>query len=318
LISGNKSLRIVFMGTPDFSVRALEAILVSRHEIVGVFSQPPRPKGRGQRLQPSPVHAAAEAHGIPVFTPEKIRKNNEALAAFRALDADIAVVVAYGLILPPEILEAPRFGCLNIHASLLPRWRGAAPIQYAIWKGDTQSGVSIMQMDEGLDTGPVIAEEAINISEDTSTPLLHDALALLGAKMIVDVLDATADAEAILDARDQDGAISTYASMLKKEDGIIDWSSMAAEIDRQVRALNPWPGVWTKTEEGKRLKVLNAERVGGRPGALPGTVLNSAGDVACGDGCALRLLSVQPENASKMDAASAFNGGYLSVNKRLS
>jgi len=195
------------------------------------------------------------------------------------------VVVAYGLILPREILDAPRHGCVNIHASLLPRWRGAAPIQYAIWKGDDKTGVSIMQMEEGLDTGPVISMREIPIAEDTTAPALHDALSALGAEMIVEALDALA-LQGKLAAVPQDGAASTYAAMLKKEDGIIDWARPAADIDRQIRALNPWPGVWTKTDEGKRIKILSAQVAETLPGSIgdaaPGTVIDAldrSGDI---------------------------------------
>lgn len=306
-------MRIVFMGTPDFSVSALQSLIDSTHDVVGVFSQPPRPKGRGQKEQKSPVHDLAEANNIPVFTPKHLKGNDDALTDLKSLNADIAVVVAYGLLLPSEVLEAPKYGCLNIHGSILPRWRGAAPIQYAIWSGDAETGISIMQMDEGLDTGPVIAEEKVTIHQNTTASMLHDALSDLGARMIVDVLDDIAK-NGKTDATDQDGAHSTYASMLKKEDGRIDLQHPAEKIDLQIRALNPWPGTWLIKPDGKRLKVLEAEVMPLLSTDDPcGTLLNKEGDLSCGDGSVLRLVKIQPENAKKMDVVSAINGGYLTV-----
>lgn len=306
----NAPLRIGFMGTPDFAVGALAALCEARYNVVCVYSQPPRPKGRGKKVQPSPVHAYAEDKGLPVYTPVNF-KSEEAKAEFASHNMDVAIVAAYGLILPEAVLDAPTYGCLNIHASLLPRWRGAAPIQYAIWKGDKDTGVTIMQMERGLDTGPMIAKQAVPIAEDTTAPLLHDALSELGAKMIVDVVGQLELKRAMLEAVPQDDALSNYASMLKKEDGIVDWSASAADIDRQIRALNPWPGVWTQAN-GKRLKILKAALSPFASQGQEGVVLNKDGDVQTGDGL-IRLITVQPEGKAAMDLASALNGNYLNI-----
>ncbi len=299
----NKPLKIVFMGTPDFAVPALQALIDSPHEVIAVYSQPPRPKGRGQKVVPSPVHALAGEHGIPVYTPQSLKKG-EALEEFKALNADVAVVAAYGLILPPAALEAPRYGCLNIHASLLPRWRGAAPIQYAIWAGDAESGVTIMQMEEGLDTGPMIAKTTVPITPNTTSSMLHDQLAVQGAELILKVLE---NIEA-LKAEVQDNSLSTYASMLKKEDGLIDWSKPAAEIDRQIRALNPWPGTYTPD-----FKIKEALLTDEKTDRKPGTFLDKKGHIACGGGSVLQILKLQPAGKNPMDFASALNGGYVSL-----
>lgn len=305
-------LRVVFMGTPDFAVAALRRIVDSGFDVVAVYSQPPRPKGRGQHVQCSPVHEVAAAAGIPVYHPLSLKKDAAARAQFAAHDADVAVVAAYGLILPQEVLDAPRLGCLNIHASLLPRWRGASPIQHAIWKGDAQTGVSIMQMEAGLDTGPVLAARPVEIRDVTTAQGLHDELAALGGALIVTVLERLAAGETI-DAVAQDDAQSVYAPLLRKEDGMIDWTQEAAAIDRQVRALNPWPGVWTRTGAGARVKILEARVLDEHYTEPPGTLVNRHGDVACGGDTGLRLLSVQPENARAMDLIAAVNGGKLRV-----
>jgi methionyl-tRNA formyltransferase len=307
------------MGTPDFALAALKSIAEeTEHEIVCVYSQPPRPKGRGQLVQPSPVQDYAEGNGIPVYTPKSL-KTAEAQAEFAAHTLDVAVVAADGLILPKASLDAPKFGCLNIHASLLPRWRGASPIQRAIWAGDIQTGITIMQMDEGLDTGPEISKRAIPITGDTTSASLHDDLAALGGRMIVEVLAQLAAARAKLPAAPQNDAEYTYAPLLKKEDGQVHWGRSAAEIDRQIRALNPWPGVWTGAG-GKRLKILAAGLTTERAGDVieAGKILNKQGDVVCGDGTVLRLTRVQPEGKAAMDVAAALNGGYLAVGESLS
>lgn len=306
------SLRIAYMGTPDFAVPALHELIHSPHEVVCVFTQPPRPKGRGQKVQPSPVHVLADDHHIPVFTPGSLKKDMDAQAGLAACAPDVIVVAAYGLMLPKNVLDIPRYGCLNIHASLLPRWRGAAPIQYAIWKGDDKSGVTIMQMEEGLDSGPMIAKKSVPIRPQTTAQSLHDELAALGAGALMEVLQDIAG-HGGLKAEEQDGALSTYAPVLSKEDGRVDWSQTAEEIDRQVRALNPWPGVYTLDPHGKRIKILEAELVSEAYTEPPGTVADHMGRISCGDDTALRLITVQPENARRMDVVSAMNGGYLKV-----
>lgn len=301
-------LRIAFMGTPDFSVPALRNLIESRHKVVCVYSQPPRPKGRGQQVQPSPVHKAAEAAGIQVRTPLNF-KRDEDIAEFMALELDVAVVAAYGLILPKIILDAPKYGCINIHASLLPRWRGAAPIHRAILEGDAQSGITIMQMEEGLDTGPMISKKAVPIRATTTAQSLHDMLSALGSSMIEDVLDDLADkGNLVSEAQPEEG--TTYAKMLKKEEGQIDWTKPASAIDRQIRALNPWPGTWTHTDAGKRLKITEATLAPDGFNAPVGTVAEE-GIVVCGEGTALKIETVQPENKKSMDAKSAYSGGYL-------
>ncbi|WP_435640630.1 methionyl-tRNA formyltransferase [Micavibrio aeruginosavorus] len=311
-MNNGEGLKVVFMGTPDFSVPALKAILNSHHTVVAVYSQPPRPKGRGQQVQPSPVHAAALDAGIPVYNPLSLKKDEAARAQFKALGADVAVVAAYGLILPLDVLDAPKYGCINIHASLLPRWRGASPIQRAIWAGDDATGISIMQMGEGLDTGPVIAMRDMKLNGKTTTPELHDALSIMGADMIVPVLDRLA-IDGRIDVTPQDDAQSTYAPMLKKDDGRVDWTKTAAEIDQQIRALNPWPGVWTANGDARRIKIVHAQLEDMRSHDPAGTLMDRDGRMVCGDGRVLRLMQVHPENGKVMDSFAAINGGILTV-----
>lgn len=302
------------MGTPGFSVAALRALIDSPHDVIAVYSQPPRPKGRGHQVQPSPVHETAASANIPVFTPKSLRRDEAAQAQFAALNADVAVVAAYGLLLPSAVLNAPRHGCLNIHASLLPRWRGASPIQHAIWKGDQRTGISIMQMDEGLDTGAVITTRDIPINPDSTASSLHDELSALGATMITETLmRLAADGKLVSTPQPADGV--THAPLLTKEDGRVNWSQTAREIDCQVRALNPWPGVWTMAGN-TRFKILAAAPVDEIISASPGTLADAAGHIACGAGTALKLLKIQPDSAKPMDVQAALNGGYLTVNKK--
>lgn len=307
-------MKIVFMGTPDFAVKPLQALITRGYEIVCVYTQPPRPKGRGQDVQLSPVHQAAEKAGITVRTPSSLKKDMETVKAFEALKAEVAIVAAYGLILPKAILDAPKYGCINIHASLLPRWRGAAPIQRAIEAGDTQTGITIMQMDEGLDTGAELAKKSLPITSKATAQSLHDALADMGASMIVEAME-TLSKEGKMAAKPQAAEGVTYAAMLKKEDGRIDWSKSAEAIDRQIRAFTPWPGTYCLLPGGKRLKILEA--VPAQKSGVPGTILDSEGHVACEKG-ALRLLKVQPENAKPMDITAAINGGYIKPENVLS
>ncbi len=301
-----KTLKIAYMGTPDFAVPALRALYEAGHTITCVYTQPPRPKGRGHKVQKSPVHEYAEAHDIPVFHPKSL-KSAEAQAEFAAHDVDVAVVAAYGLILPRAVLDAPKFGCINIHASLLPRWRGASPIQHAIWKGDEKSGVSLMQMDEGLDTGPEIARAEIAITPDTNAQSLHDALSNMGGEMILQVLETLAT-DGHIDATPQDNSQSSYAPLLKKTDGKIDWGSSATAIDRQIRALNPWPGTYT---DGFKIKsACLSEQTTDQPA---GTIIDKSGAIACGDGSILQIKTLQPAGKKAMDFASALNGGYVTI-----
>jgi methionyl-tRNA formyltransferase len=271
------------MGSPAFAVPALQALHRAGHEIACVYSQPPRPAGRGQAVTKSPVQVAAEALGLPVRTPARVRRDPAEHAAFAALALEVAVVAAYGLILPGQMLSAPRLGCLNIHASLLPRWRGAAPIQAAILAGDAETGVTIMQMEEGLDTGPMRLREAVPITAVTTATSLHDELAALGARLILDALRDWPPAV----AQPEDGV--TYAAKLSRDDGRLDFSRSAAELDRRVRALTPWPGTFARFG-AETLKILAATPLAGN--GPPGAVLDARFTVACGEG-ALRLDRVQ-------------------------
>lgn len=311
----NKPLRIAFMGTPDFSVPALAALHNGAHEIVCVYSQPPRPKGRGHKTQRSPIHIFADDHDIPVYHPKSL-KSEEQKEEFIAHNLDVAIVAAYGLILPKQILDAPQYGCINIHASLLPRWRGASPIQRSIWEGDQESGVTLMQMDEGLDTGPIIAKQSIPLLSEITTQSLHDALSDLGGAMIVEALNALAKSNAKLPSTPQDNDKTTYAPLLKKSDGLIDWNENAAKIDRQIRALNPWPGTYTG-EENARIKILSASLGEEKTDQNPSVILNKKGGIACGEGSILNIKTVQPIGKKAMDFASALNGGYLKIGESL-
>jgi len=305
------------MGTPDFALVALKALVEAGENVVCVYSQPPRPKGRGHLVQKSPVQNYAEAKNIPVFTPKSLKEPN-AQAEFANHDLDVAIVAAYGLILPEAVLSAPKYGCLNIHGSLLPRWRGAAPIQYAIWKGDEETGVTIMQMEKGLDTGPMILKKSVPITETSTATQLHDKLAGIGADLALEALNILAK-NGQFNTEVQDDGASTYASMLKKSDGIIDWQQSAAQISAQVRALNPWPGVWTNAN-GIRVKILSVRVCKNETGELfaAGTLVDKSGLVACGLGKdLLQLELIQPEGKKPMDITAAINGGYLAIGDRL-
>ncbi len=307
--AGSPRLRLAFMGSPGFAVPALRALQAAGHEIAAVYCQPPRPAGRGQRETPCPVHAAALELGLAVRTPARLRRAAEEHAAFAALGLDAAVVAAYGLILPPPMLEAPRRGCLNIHASLLPRWRGAAPIQAAILHGDAESGVTIMRMDEGLDTGPMLLREAIALPPRATTPWLHDRLAEMGARLILRALEE--DPPAI----PQPEAGVTHAPKLSKADGRLDWSRPAEELDRRIRAMNPWPGAWFE-QGGEAWRVWEAEPLAGE-GGPPGLVLPGAPlTIGCGAG-ALRLIRLQRPGRAAMEAEAFLRGTPLPPGTRL-
>ena len=310
----DKPLRIAFMGTPDFAVPALDALHKGPHEVVCVYSQPPRPKGRGHKVQPSPVHAYAEENGIPVYHPKSLKKEPEQ-EEFTAHNLDVAIVAAYGLILPKAVFEAPKFGCINIHASLLPRWRGASPIQRSIWEGDAESGVTLMQMDEGLDTGPEIMKRAIAITEQTTAQSLHDDLSALGGTMIEEAINALAT-QGALNSTAQDNDNATYAPLLKKEDGHINWTQPAVQIDRQIRALNPWPGTYTK-DANERIKIFEAVKLDEQTDQTVGTILDKNGRIACGDGTILQIKKLQPAGKKPMDFASALNGGYVTIGESI-
>jgi len=309
-------LRLAFLGTPDFAVPCLQALAEAGHEIAAVYCQPPRPAGRGQKARPSPVQRCAEAAGWLVRTPTSL-KDPAVAEAFAALELDAAVVVAYGLILPPPVLAAPRLGCLNLHASLLPRWRGAAPIQRAVLAGDRESGVTIMRMDQGLDTGPMLLQEAVPIGPATTAAGLHDQLAALGARLMVEALEGLDNAR--LEPRPQPEAGVTYAAKLQRAEGRLDWRRSAEELARQVRALDPWPGAFAELplKRGReRIKVLAAEAVEAAPGGEPGELLEGDLTVACGQG-ALRLIRVQRPGKAAMTAAEFLRGVQLPAGGRL-
>jgi methionyl-tRNA formyltransferase len=293
------ALRIVFMGTPAFAAVALKALLDAGHEVIAVYSQPPRPKGRGMETQKSPVHMLAEEQGITVRTPTSLRSAEEA-AAFAALQADVAVVAAYGLILPKAVLDAPQHGCLNIHASLLPRWRGAAPIQRAIMAGDARTGVTIMQMEEGLDTGPMLLKEELAIGADMNAGALHDVLAEIGARLICQALDKLPNLKPV--PQPSDGV--TYAAKITKEECRIDWRRNAAELDRHIRGLSPAPGAFTEIN-GERLTILAADLVSGS--GARGTIIDDRLTIACGEG-ALRPTLVKRAGKRAMSAEEMLRG----------
>ncbi len=300
-------MRLAFMGSPDFAVPALQALIDAGHEVVAVYCQPPRPAGRGQATLPCPVHRAALQLGIEVRHPVSLKRDAAARAAFAALRLDAAVVAAYGLILPPDVLQAPRLGCFNIHASLLPRWRGASPIQAAILAGDAASGVTIMQMDEGLDTGAMLLTDRVAITPRTTASDLHDALAAMGARLILRVLTE------LPTAMPQPAEGVSYAPKLTREDGQIDWSQPAEVLDRRVRALNPWPGTFTQAET-MNLKIHAVELAHGH--GAPGEMLDDQGLVACGKD-ALRLLRLQRPGKGALPAIDFLRGHPLPKGMRL-
>ncbi len=298
-------LRLAFMGTPDFSVPTLAALIAAGHEIAAVYCQPPRPAGRGMADRPSPVQAFAEARGLAVRHPISL-KGAEAQAEFAALGLDAAVVVAYGLILPQVVLDAPRLGCFNVHASLLPRWRGAAPIHRAVLAGDAETGVTIMEMEAGLDTGPMLLVGRLPITATTTTADLHDSLADLGARLMVEALAAVDAGRLQAMAQSDDG--TTYAAKIAKDEGQIDWSLPAGQIDRLVRALGASPGTWT-TLGGERFKIqaVAPADLAVPVGTAPGTVLDSQLGIACGEGT-LRITRAQRPGKAPQDAEVLLRG----------
>jgi methionyl-tRNA formyltransferase len=300
-------MRIVFMGTPDFAVPTLRAVREAGHEIAAVYTQPPRPAGRGLSPRKSPVQVLAEEKGLEVRTPERLRSEDEQ-GVFRALGADVGVVVAYGLLLPMSILEAPRHGCLNLHASLLPRWRGAAPIQRAILAGDTETGVGIMRIGEGLDTGPVCLEKRVSIGPEETAGELHDRLAEDGAGLMVEALAQLEQGQ--LACREQQGE-PTYAKKIEASETRIDWSRPAREVHNLIRGLSPHPGAWFEITIGdklERVRALRATLVEGE--AAPGAVLDAQLVIACGEG-AVRLIELQRAGKRPMPAAEFLRGAAL-------
>lgn len=307
-------MRLVFAGTPDFAVPALDALIAAGHEIVAVYTQPDRPAGRGRKLAPSPVKQRALEHGIPVEQPESL-KNPEGRTALAAYHPDVMIVVAYGLLLPQAVLDIPAHGCLNIHASLLPRWRGAAPIQRAIAAGDTETGVGIMRMEKGLDTGPVLLERRIPIDAAETGGSLHDKLAALGAEAIVEALVNLTT----LDARPQDDSKATYAHKLTKQEAALDWSKSAIELARQVRAFDPWPVAFTIFNH-ETLRIWSAEALPlsakkFTPGEIASATVDGI-DLATGEGL-LRITRLQPPGKRPMNVAEFLNGHAVAVGQRL-
>lgn len=292
-------MKVVFMGTPDFAVPALKA-LARFHDVICVYTQPPRPAGKGYQLRSSPVQKAAEELGIPVRFPTTLKSVDEQIE-FQELKADVAVVCAYGLILPKAILEAPRLGCINIHASLLPRWRGAAPIQRAIEAGDKQSGVTIMQMDTGLDTGPMLMKETVYITPTTTAGILHDALSEIGADLIVRVLAEHPTPV----AQPEEGV--TYASKIQKSEALIDWTQEATTVLRKILAFNPFPGAYFIYKE-ERIKVFEAVVEKMTTTEKVGTLIDNQLRVACGNGTVLRLIQLQREGKKVLLADDFIKG----------
>ena len=301
----SRKLRIIFAGTPDFAARHLDALISSGHQVVGVFTQPDRPAGRGKKLMPGPVKVLAEEHGLPVFQPPSLRpEDNQRLVA--DLHADVMVVVAYGLILPKPVLNMPRLGCINVHGSLLPRWRGAAPIQRALWAGDSETGVTIMQMDVGLDTGDMLYKLACPITAEDTSATLYDKLAHLGPQGLIETLQQLAVGNTQPEAQDE--TLVTYAEKLSKEEAKIDWSLSAAQLERCIRAFNPWPMSWI-TIDDQPLKVWKASVIDKNSTAAPGTILeaNKQGiQVSTAEGI-LNLESLQPAGKKAMSAQDLLN-----------
>ncbi len=295
------AFRLAFMGSPEFSVSPLRAIGKAGHDIAAVYCQPPRPAGRGQNNRPCPVHTVAQEMNVPIMTPVNFREQY-VVDAFAALSLDVAIISAYGIILPKKILEVPRLGCINIHASLLPRWRGAAPIQNAIRAGDKNTGITIMQMDEGLDTGPILLAKSTPISDETTGETLHQSLAELGSTLIVKTLRNLESGALTPTPQPQIGV--TYASKLNSKDSRLNWARPATELERQIRAFNPWPGSWFEYD-GARIKIISAETNG--LNGQPGTVLDDQLTIACGQG-SLRLLHLQRPGKRVLDTATFLRG----------
>ncbi|MEW5963930.1 MAG: methionyl-tRNA formyltransferase [Pseudomonadota bacterium] len=308
------SLRLVFMGTPDFAVPTLAEIVAAGHEVVAVYTQPPRPAGRGMAERPSPVHVLAAAQGLPVLTPRSLKGAAEQ-EAFRAHGSDAAVVVAYGLILPRAVLEAPRLGCFNLHASLLPRWRGAAPIQRAIMAGDAETAVMVMRMEEGLDTGPVCLAERVPIGPDATAGELHDRLSRVGASLMVRALAALERGGLVETTQPAEGV--TYAAKIDKAEARIDFRRPAGAVHDQIRGLSPFPGAWLEVGDGdkrERIKVLRSEVVAGF--GAPGEVLDDDATIGCGEG-AIRLVEVQRAGKRPMARAELLRGFALPKGTRI-
>lgn len=303
------SLRIIFAGTPDFSVPTLEALIGSEHEVIAVYTQPDRPRGRGKKVQFTPIKEVAVKHEIPVYQPLSLR-NSDAQAALEALNADLMIVVAYGLILPEAVLNAPKYGCLNIHASLLPRWRGAAPIHRAIEMGDAKTGVGIMQMDKGLDTGAVWREASIDIAPHMTTGELHDVLKMLGANLLLETIPEVVKGERAPQVQPTEGI--TYAEKISKEEAKIQWTEDAATIMRKIHAFNPFPGAFT-TVDGDLLKLFRVIETNNECTKTPGNlrVEDEKIFVVAGDGKELEILELQAAGKRRMESALFIKGNEI-------
>jgi methionyl-tRNA formyltransferase len=295
------------MGTPAFATTILGVLIDAGHRILAVYTQPPRPAGRGHRPQLSPVQSLAARHGLPIRCPATLRNEAEQ-AAFAALAADAVVVAAYGLILPPPVLSAPRLGCLNVHASLLPRWRGAAPIQRALLAGDRETGITIMQMEKGLDTGPILLQDKVPIARDATSACLSAELATLGGRLMLSALDGLCEAQLPATPQPQEGV--TYAPKLRREEGRLDWRQPSTDLERRVRAFDPWPGAFFEAG-GERIRVHGAMDLPGPAGGVPGSVLDDRLAVACGEGV-LRLLRLQRPGRAALEAPDFLRGFPLS------
>ncbi len=303
----NRPLRIAFMGTPDFVLPTIAALHNSDHNLVAIYTQPPREKGRKRLLERTPAHQYAEDKNIQIHHPANF-KNRDDVRDFQNLNLDVAIVAAYGLLLPQDILDAPKHGCINIHPSLLPRWRGPSPIQYAVWKGDLSTGVSVMSLEKKMDAGPILTQEKMDIDGKNFTDLNKD-LWVKGTQSLMTILAALSKTGALKPTA-QDHAAATYCKLLTKEDGKINWAQTAIEIDCQIRGLNPWPGTWCLGSDDKRVKVLEAVVLDETAQGDVGKILQD-GRIICGENTILQLKIIQPENKKPMDVMAAINGGYL-------
>jgi methionyl-tRNA formyltransferase len=305
-------LSIAFMGTPDFVCPLIDALKNSQHELVCVYTQPPREKGRKQKIEKTPVHLWAEDNDIKVRHPVNF-KSIEDIQDFENLNLDVAIVAAYGLLLPEAILNAPKFGCINIHPSLLPRWRGPTPVQYTLWKGDEKAGVSVMSLERAMDTGPIIAQQAIDVTLDMNFQTLNAQLWDIGKNLLLSALDDIAQTGELKNTPQSDEGV-TYCKLLTKAHGQIDWAKTAQEIDCQIRGLNPWPGTFSFVDD-KRIKILVAKPLDVQSNEPVGDVLDD-GRIVCGNKTLLQLITVQPENKKPMSISDAINGGYLNVGQK--
>ncbi|MFH0793253.1 MAG: methionyl-tRNA formyltransferase [bacterium] len=315
-------MRLIFMGTPEFAIPSFRKLLESRHEVVAVVTQPDRPVGRGQKVSLRPVKALAQERALPVLQPEKLKGQDfdKELAPYKP---DAIIVIAYGKILPPEILQLPKYGCINVHASLLPKYRGAAPVQWSLMAGETETGVTIMQLDEGMDTGPILAQEKVDILDDDDTHSLSDMLSVIGAELLAKTLDEI-ERRGRVEGRPQDSSKATLAPMLRKEDGVINWARTSVQIICHIRAVTPWPGAVTLLDSGMHLKLLRAEPLWKSeeeslppnkklvPGTITGLFKNLGFSVKTLDGHLL-VTRAQPENKRVMDGTDLVNGGYVKI-----